>query len=119
MQVSLLIYLSRQDMADRHNPEKAQAYWTPWPDFVGAMREAGVLIDGMALDGPATARTLSLDSGLVEDGPFADTKESLAGLFLIEVPDMDSALVWAKRVPSAPGRKVEVRPNLAVGQRAG
>jgi hypothetical protein len=46
----------------------------------------------------------------VTDGPFAETKEYFAGYFLIEVDDLDAALAWAARVPSATYGSVEVRP---------
>jgi hypothetical protein len=48
----------------------------------------------------------------VQDGPFADTKEQLAGYFIIEAPDLDAALEWAARSPSAAYASVEVRPVL-------
>jgi hypothetical protein len=48
----------------------------------------------------------------VEDGPFADTKEQLGGYFVIEVPDLDTALDWAAKAPSALTASVEVRPVL-------
>jgi hypothetical protein len=54
------------------------------------------------------ARTVRKTSVL--DGPFAETKEQLAGYFLLEVPDMEAALSWAKRVPTAADGAVEVRP---------
>src|SRR5260221_85301 len=46
------------------------------------------------------------------DGPYADTKEQLGGYYLINVPDLDTALEWAARIPAAPGSVIEVRPNL-------
>ena len=49
---------------------------------------------------------------IVQDGPFADTKEQLGGYFVIEVPDLDAALEWAARAPSAACASVEVRPVL-------
>jgi hypothetical protein len=49
---------------------------------------------------------------LVQDGPFADAKEPLGGYFVIEVPDLDTALEWAARAPSAAGASVEVRPVM-------
>jgi len=48
----------------------------------------------------------------VQDGPYADTKEQLGGFCVIDVPDLDAALEWAARCPRAPGRIVEVRPNV-------
>ena len=49
-------------------------------------------------------------SGRVQDGPFADTKEQLGGFFVIDVPDLDTALSWAARAPCAANGGVEVRP---------
>ena len=48
----------------------------------------------------------------VQDGPFADTKEQLGGFYVIDVPDRDAALAWARRYPHSFGRAVEVRRNL-------
>jgi hypothetical protein len=53
----------------------------------------------------------------VQDGPYADTKEQLGGLFVIDVPDLDTALDWAARCPAAGYGAVEVRPVLAIGPR--
>ena len=46
----------------------------------------------------------------VQDGPFAETKESFAGIFMLELPDLDAALAWAERCPAAWWGTVEVRP---------
>ena len=50
---------------------------------------------------------------VVQDGPYPDAKEQLGGFFLIEVPDLETALQWAKRYPAGPGGGAEVRPCLA------
>ena len=49
---------------------------------------------------------------LVQDGPYADTKEELGGFLLIDVPDLDKAIEWAARCPSMETGVVEVRPAL-------
>ena len=49
---------------------------------------------------------------VVQDGPYADTKEQLGGFFMIDVPDLDTALDWAARYPADIGGLVEVRPNI-------
>ncbi|MGZ3298065.1 MAG: YciI family protein [Asticcacaulis sp.] len=106
MQFALLIYQTAEDVANRADP----AYWAPWPDYGRALAEAGAMRGGEALYEAETAVTVDLTMGLVEDGPFADTKEQLGGFFLIDAPDLKVACDWAARMPSAPGRKVEVRP---------
>jgi hypothetical protein len=50
----------------------------------------------------------------VQDGPFAEVKEHLGGFFLIEVPDLDTALDWAAKAPSSASASTEVRPVLAM-----
>ena len=61
------------------------------------------------------ATTVRVRGGATEvtDGPFAETKEYLAGFFLIDAPDLDVALAWAARIPSAEYGSVEVRPVWA------
>ena len=65
---------------------------------------------GERLQPAATATTLRA-GGLLTDGPFADTKEVFGGFFLVEAPDLDSALELAGRIPAIRmGGSVEVRP---------
>ncbi len=71
-------------------------------------------MSGAGLQPPETATTLKFrdDQRIVQDGPYADTKEQLGGFIMINVPDLDAALDWAARCPRTPGRVLEVRPNL-------
>ena len=68
-----------------------------------ALRGAGVLVTGAGLKSPQTATTVSVRDGKrhVHDGPYAETKEFLAGFAIIDVPDLDAALEWAARHPAA------------------
>ena len=78
--------------------------------FMGALKEAGVASAyGAELHPPSTARTLGAD-GTVTDGPFAETKEQLGGFYAIDVPSIEEAVEWARRIPLLPGNKIEVRP---------
>jgi hypothetical protein len=72
------------------------------------------MVSGNGLQQPGAAATLRLRDGqrLVQDGPYADTKEQLGGFYLIEAPDLDAALAWAARNPAAATGAVEVRPVL-------
>jgi hypothetical protein len=114
MQFMLLLNETADDFASRSDPERSGAYWGGWNAFIGAMTEAGVIVRGDGLQGPHAATTLRLQDGrrLVEDGPMADTKEQLGGYLVIEVADLDAALDWAARAPSARTASVEVRPVL-------
>lgn len=114
MQFMLMLNELEDDFAKRTHPEDAAAYWGAWNAFIGAMSQAGIIVKGDALQGPHTATTVRVRDGrrLVQDGPFADAKEQLGGYFVIEVPDLDTALDWAARAPSALNATVEVRPLL-------
>ena len=79
------------------------------------MRDAGVLLGGDGLQPTATATTVVTGPGGVQtlhDGPFAETREHLGGYYLVEAPDLDAALAWARRMPVVEGGKVEVRPVM-------
>jgi len=76
------------------------------------MRDAGVVYSGSQLQPVTTATTVRTEGGAqtLHDGPFAETKEQLGGYYLIDVPNLDAAIAWARRIPQ-PGRgSVEVRP---------
>ena len=77
-----------------------------------ALMAAGVFVGGAGLEGPNATTTVTVRDGKrqVHDGPYAETKEFLAGFGIIEVPDLDAALEWAARHPAASYAKIEVRP---------
>ena len=81
-----------------------------------ALDEAGVLRHADVLQPSPSSTTVSAgpDGLRVQDGPYADTKEQLGGFYMIDVPDLDTALEWAARTPRLPGQVFEVRPNLVV-----
>lgn len=114
MQYMLLLNETEGEFARRNDPGQAGAYWGGWNAFIGAMAQAGIIVKGDGLQGPHTATTVRIRDGkrVVQDGPFADAKEQLGGYFVIEVPDLDTALEWAARAPSASSASVEVRPVL-------
>lgn len=105
---------SEEDFASREHPEKAQAYWGAWSAYIAAMAKAGIMVKGAGLMPPHAATTVRVRDGgrKVQDGPFANTKEQLGGVFIIEVDDIDAALKWAEKSPCATTGAVEVRPVL-------
>jgi hypothetical protein len=114
MEFALVIYETAADLAARSNPATAPAYMGAYLAYSQALIHAGIAAGGAGLHPPSTATTVRLREGkrLVQDGPFADTKEQLGGFFVINVPDLDTALVWAARCPAASTGSVEVRPLL-------
>ncbi len=88
---------------------------TDWVAYTRALAQAGVLVGGAALHTPDTATTVQVRRGqrLLVDGPFTETKEHLIGYYVIDVPDLDTALDWAAKVPNARTGSIEVRPLRA------
>ncbi len=116
MKYAILTYESPEDVAIRTGKD-AGAYWAGWAAYGAALKEAGVFAGGAGLQPKETATTLRTKDGkrLVQDGPYADTKEQFGGFFLIEVPSLDVALEWASKCPALKNGAVEVRPLLPVG----
>jgi hypothetical protein len=116
MNYTILIYETPADFAVRtdNDATKRDAYLQSWQTYSKALRDAGVFVGGAGLQPPGTTTTLRFqgEERLVQDGPFADTKEQLGGFFIINAPDLDAALDWAALCPRTPGRLLEVRPNL-------
>ena len=135
MQYLLLIY-GAEDAAPAFDSPEGQAEFAEWMGYSERLGKAGAMEGGNALQPVATATTVRVRDGedLITDGPFAETKEVLGGYYLIDVPDLDSALAWASRCrtsatarsrsgPSWSSTRGEPRPGPrrrpAAGARAG
>ncbi|WP_017300169.1 YciI family protein [Nodosilinea nodulosa] len=114
MQYAIMVYEPEQEFAKRSDATHQEAYWGAYQAYSQALAEAGVASGGTALHPPHTSTTLWLEAGhrKVQDGPYADTKEQLGGMFIVDVPNLDVALDWAARCPAATTGRVEVRPLL-------
>lgn len=86
--------------------------------FDKQVEAAGILLGGNALEGVSTATSVRVRRGQSEitDGPFAETKEQLGGYYLLECKDLDEALEWAAKIPSARYGTIEVRPVMIFDQ---
>jgi hypothetical protein len=113
MHYMLILRETAEDLARREGAE-APAYWGAWGAYIKALGESGLIVTGHGLLPPAAATTVRMRGGRreVHDGPFADVKEQVGGYFVIDAPDLDVALEWAARAPSALTASVEVRPVL-------
>lgn len=120
MQFALLIYHSPEEFAMRKN-DYNDPHLGAWRAYYKAMVEANVYVSGDALEVVETATTLRLRDGKrhVQDGPYADTKEQLAGIIVLELPSIDAALEWAARCPGASLGAVEIRPLAPEAKRRG
>jgi hypothetical protein len=109
-QYMLLIY-SPVDGPPSEQPAEPMSAWN---DYTQSLQEAGALLAGDALQGTDVATTVRVRDGATQitDGPFAETKEFLAGYYLLDCPDLDTALDHAGRVPNIHYGSTEVRPVM-------
>src|SRR5262245_15447819 len=111
MQYLLMIYNSEAGMAAAP-PEGVKQMNAAYSAYRQALGKAGGVVGGHRPRPTTEATTVRVKNGKTEvlDGPYADTKEQLAGYYLIDVPDIDAALSWASRCPGASTGTMEVRP---------
>ena len=112
MRYTFFLYNNEADFADI-TPEQMEESKAAFGAYIGALKEAGVFVDTDWLQPSHTGTTITLKSGerRVQDGAYADTKEQLGGYFVVEVPDLDVALDWAAKCPTAQYGIIEVRPS--------
>ncbi len=113
MQYLLLIYSDENaeaNMSEAAQKELMGAYYA----YTEELKQAGAMVAGDALQPTATATSVRVRSGetLTTDGPFAETKEQLGGYYLVEAKDLDEAIKWAAKIPSAKTGTIEVRPIM-------
>jgi len=112
MKYMLLIYVDEAKGAQVAKEVGATQMSAPYIAYAEALQKAGVIRGGDRLQPTSTATTVKVADGKTQvlNGPYVETKEQLAGYFMIDVPDLDAALSWAARCPGAAHGTVEVRP---------
>jgi hypothetical protein len=105
----LLLYIPTEG---RPSPEESAAEMPKWAEYTQSLKDNGVFIAGDALQGTDVATTVRSRDGEIQvtDGPFAETREYLGGFYMLDVPDLDTALEYAGRIPNVHYGSVEVRP---------
>ncbi|MEX3980543.1 YciI family protein [Paraburkholderia sp. EG287A] len=111
MEYLLMIYSAENgwnQMTDSERQQGVAAYHA----YTESLQKAGALVGANRLQHTNTATTVRLIDGKpqVLDGPYSDSKEQLAGYYLIDVPNLDAAMTWASRCPGAAHGVMEVRP---------
>ena len=111
MRYMLLIYACEVDYSHMTSEERAdimQGHGT----FAQEAMQRGILMGGAPLQPTSTARTVRIRKGktLVVDGPFAETKEQLAGTYILDCKDLDEAIELATKIPDAIYGSIEIRP---------
>jgi hypothetical protein len=121
MRYMFLIYSRESDYANQTTTELQAIREAHWAVIEDAKRQ-GILEGCSPLQNTPTATTVRMEAGkpLVLDGPFAETKEQLAGYYILNCKDLDEAIAWAARIPSCcKGGEgcVEIRPLADIPQR--
>lgn len=113
MKYACLVYLDSATMA-RLTPAEGRKLNDASMDYDTALSRDGFMLMGQPLQPPETAVTIRVRNGKLSstDGPFAETKEFLAGFFLLETKDLDEAVRLAAKSPLAPLGNIEIRPFM-------
>jgi len=111
MKFMLLVYVDEKGF-DASSQTEIEQTLAAYGAYVEALRKAGVAAGMDRLQRSATAVTVRASNGktTVVNGPYAETREQLGGYFIVDVPDLDTALTWASRCPGLGHGTVEVRP---------
>jgi hypothetical protein len=112
MRYTLLLNYPEQTAEDL-GPEALAAGMQGFRLFATALDDAGMFVSAEVLQQSGATTTVTLIAGelVVQEGPFADTKEQLGGTFVIEVTDLDAAIEWARQALSVAWGHVEIRPT--------
>ena len=99
-------------------PEEMQAFMQRVMALEAEMDESGTFVFGGALHGPDASTVLTAGDAevIMTDGPFAESKEHIAGFYIINAEDLDEALAWAEKVVEAIDHPIEVRPFRGTGK---
>lgn len=121
MRYMFLIYGCETDFAEVSAEDRERVTAGHWA-VMDETRQRGVFQAGEPLQPTATATTIRKENGnpLVLDGPFAQTREQLAGYYILECKDLDEAIAWAAKIPTG-GKPseggVEIRPIAEIPSR--
>jgi hypothetical protein len=117
MLYALLVYTDQSPWNDLTEEEATAKRAESMPRWIAVFEEIGKVdpnMQGIELDSATEARVIRVRHGerAVTDGPFAETKELVGGLFLVELPDLDEAIRLASLIPAAEYGSIEIRPVI-------
>ena len=115
MKYALLIYAAEKDWAAKSKEEQGRTY-NEYMAYSVELKKSGRMVSCEPLDPASTATTIRVRNGktVPTDGPFADTKEQLGGIYVVEVKDLNEAMAWASKIPDARTGSIEIRPLMNV-----
>lgn len=115
MRYMILIY-NDPTILDKMSEEEEQADYQGYMKFNEAAIEQGAMRDALPLQPHTTATTVRVRDGKTTtfDGPFAETKEILGGVYILDCKDLDEAIELAAMIPAASHSSVEIRPVMEI-----
>ena len=120
----LSVHAGAQPQADHeqsdHDPEAMQAMMQPILELEQRLADTGAWVFSGNLTDPGSATVVRAGETdhAITDGPYAESKEHIAGFYVIDAADLDEALDWAGQVTDCIGMPIEVRPFAATGRMA-
>jgi hypothetical protein len=113
MKYMLLLVGDESQYAD-WSEEDLAADMKRWDEYTKELVDAGAFVSGEGLGPSTNATTLRVENGerILTDGPFAESKEQIGGFYVIEAKDLDEAIDWAAKLPSADYGFTEIRPVM-------
>ncbi len=115
MKYALLIYAAEKNWAEKSEEERGRIY-AEYMNYTIELKKSGRMLSCEPLDPTSTATTIRVRDGkaMTTDGPFADTKEQLGGIYVVDVNDLNEAIAWASKIPDARTGSIEIRPLMNV-----
>ena len=112
MKYTMLIYLDENALSEKQRED----CYRDSAQYAQELNSSGRYLSAVPLQPTATATSVRVrdDKRMVTDGPFAETREQLGGLFLVEAKDLDEAIEIASRIPAGRWGTVEIRPVVEV-----
>jgi len=113
----LLLMYADESIGSDWSEEEMQVSAKTWTDFLKEISAGGALVSTSGVAPGSTATTIRVrnDKTLITDGPFAETHEQLGGYFLVDCENLDEAIRWAERIPTAKYGSIEIRPLWSPG----
>ena len=121
MRYMFLIYSREAKMAEASAADREKLIAAHWA-VMDETKKKGIFVGAEPLHPTATATTIRTENGkpLILDGPFAETKEQLAGYYILDCADLDEAIAWAEKIPTAckgGDGCIEIRPIMGLPPR--
>src|SRR5262249_22104715 len=115
MKYALLIYAAEREFAEKSQEEQGRIY-NDYMGYTVELKKSGKMLSSDPFAPTSTATTILVRKGrtVPTDCPFADTKEQLGGIYIVDVKDLNEAIDWASKIPDARTGSIEIRPIMNV-----